>query len=91
VVLLLIIAAAFFSPSDAAAGNASVSSALGLILLVWIIAALAGSSSYDLGWVMVATLVALACLPLIVAVAVTAWAATRPAKPSRELAGLAEQ
>jgi hypothetical protein len=39
---------------------------------------LAGSSSYDVGWVVVVILMVLAFLPIVVAVAVTLWAATRP-------------
>jgi uncharacterized membrane protein YhaH (DUF805 family) len=78
VVLLLLVAAAFFAMPDALSGNASANSALGLILLLWMIAALARSSSYDLGWLMVAILMALALLPPLIAVAVTLWAATRP-------------
>jgi uncharacterized membrane protein YhaH (DUF805 family) len=78
VVLLLLVAAAFFPIADAVSRTASANSMLGLILLLWIIAALAGSPSYDLGWLMVTILMALALLPPLIAVAVTLWAATRP-------------
>jgi uncharacterized membrane protein YhaH (DUF805 family) len=78
VVLLLIIAAAFFAPSGDAIGGSNGTSALGLILLLAIVATLAGSSSYDLGWLMVLILLVLACLPLLIAMVVTLWAATRP-------------
>jgi len=76
VVLLLIVATTFFSTSPSAMRGASPTGALGLILLLSIIAALAGSSSYDVGWFVVVILMALAFLPVIVAVAVTLWAAT---------------
>jgi uncharacterized membrane protein YhaH (DUF805 family) len=76
VVLLLIVATTFFSTSPSAMTGASPTGALGLILLLSIIAALAGSSSYDVGWFVVVILMALAFLPVIVAVAVTLWAAT---------------
>jgi hypothetical protein len=85
VVLLLLVAVGFSAPLQGTPGDANANTALGLILLVWIIAALAGSSSYDLGWLMVAILVVLACLPLLVAIAVTLWAATRPRR--KQVAG----
>jgi uncharacterized membrane protein YhaH (DUF805 family) len=75
IVLLLIVAAAFFTASS---GATDTNSALGLILLVAIIATLSGSSNYDIAWLMAAMLTVVACLPIIVAVAVTLWAATRP-------------
>lgn len=78
VVLLLLVAAAFFPMPDALSGNGSANTALGLILLLWVVAALAGAPSYDLGWLMVAILMASALLPPLIAVAVTLWAATRP-------------
>jgi uncharacterized membrane protein YhaH (DUF805 family) len=78
VVLLLIVATAFFTTSPSAATGANPTGALGLILLLSIVASLAGSSSYDLGWFVVVILIALAFLPVVVAVAVTLWAATRP-------------
>jgi len=78
VVLLLIVATAFFSTSPSAITGANPTGALGLILLLSIIAALADSSSYDVGWFVVAILMAVAFLPIVVAVAVTLWAATRP-------------
>jgi len=64
--------------------DANPTGALGLILLLSIIAALAGSSSYDVGWVVVVILMVLAFLPVVVAVAVTLWAATRPSAVERQ-------
>jgi uncharacterized membrane protein YhaH (DUF805 family) len=84
VVLLLIVATAFFSTSPSAMSGANPTGALGLILLLSIIAALADSSSYDVGWFVVAILMALAFLPIIVATAVTLWAATRPSAAERQ-------
>jgi len=78
VVLLLIVAAAFFTASPSATTDAHATGALGLILLLSIVTSLAGSSSYDLGWFVVVILMALAFLPIVVAFAVTLWAATRP-------------
>ena len=49
VVLLLIVADSFFNTSDGPMADANATSALGLILLLYIVAALAGSSQYDLG------------------------------------------
>jgi len=85
VVLLLIVATAFFSTSPSAMTGANPTGALGLILLLSIVASLAGSSSYDVGWFVVMILMALAFLPIIVAVAVTLWAATRPSAGERQL------
>src|SRR5271169_3785519 len=84
VVLLLIVATAFFTTSPSAATGANPTGALGLILLLSIVASLAGSSSYDLGWFVVVILIALAFMPVVVAVAVTLWAATRPSAGERQ-------
>jgi uncharacterized membrane protein YhaH (DUF805 family) len=84
VVLLLIVATAFFSTSPSAMKGANAPGALGLILLLSIIATLADSSSYDVGWFVVAILMALAFLPIVVAFAVTLWAATRPSTHERQ-------
>jgi len=84
VVLLLIVATAFFTTSPSAATGANPTGALGLILLLSIVASLAGSSSYDLGWFVVVILMVLAFLPVVVAVAVTLWAATQPSAVERQ-------
>jgi len=78
VILLLLIGAAFFTPSTNAGLGSNATSALGLILLLAIYTALSGSSSYELLDVVVAMLAVLAFVPLILAVAMTLWAATRP-------------
>jgi len=83
VVLLLFLAFAFFAASAGSTTDVGAQSALGLILLVTIIATLAASSNYDSGWFMVALLTAITFMPLIVAVAVTAFAATRPSVPNK--------
>jgi uncharacterized membrane protein YhaH (DUF805 family) len=84
VVLLLIVATAFFTTSPSAATGANPTGALGLILLLSIAATLAGSASYDVGWFVVVLLMVLAFLPIIVAVVVTLWAATRPSAGERQ-------
>ena len=84
VVLLLIVGASFFATSAGARTNASATGALELILLMSIITALLGSQNFDVGWLMVTILMALAFIPIIVAVAVTLWAATRPRAERRE-------
>jgi hypothetical protein len=78
VVLLLTVADAFFNTSTLQAGDANTTSALGLILLISILALLAGSPHYDVAWLMVTVLTVMALLPIIIAVIVTIWAATRP-------------
>jgi len=77
VALLLILAASFYVPLAARMPDANSASALGLILLVSIVAVLLGSPQYDLTSLLVMILLALAFVPVIVAVAVTLWAATR--------------
>jgi uncharacterized membrane protein YhaH (DUF805 family) len=78
IALLLIVALGFFNTSDGLMANPSANGALGLILLLYIISALAGSSQYDLGWIVVAILTLMAFLPIIAALGLTLWAATRP-------------
>src|SRR5271170_8108706 len=85
IALLVIVAASFYG---ALAGqipdaDANTKSALGLILLVSIIAILFGAPHYDLAWVMVAVLLLIAVLPVVLAVAVTLWSATRPTAGGR--------
>jgi uncharacterized membrane protein YhaH (DUF805 family) len=77
VVLLLIVATGFFATSAAGTTEPNEPGAL-VILLVSVIAALAQSGSHDVGWFIVTALITLAFLPVIVALAVTLWAATRP-------------
>ena len=78
IVLLLIIAVAFFNTSTIAASDANTSSALGLLLVLSIVAILLGSPNYDFSWLIVVILVVMALLPVIVVLAVTLWAGTRP-------------
>jgi len=80
VALLLFVAAAFFITAGGATTNADTTGAMSLILLVTIIATLSASNSYDAGWFIVAILSALAILPVVLALAVTTWAATRPSR-----------
>jgi len=74
-VLLIIVAASFFNTADA---DANAASALGLLLLASIIASLLGSPHYDVSWLIVAVLVAMAVVPLAVAVLFSIWAAVQP-------------
>ena len=53
-----------------------------LILLLYVIDTLLGSTQYDLAWVVVALLTLMALMPVVVTVAFTVWAATRPASRS---------
>ena len=78
VILLLIVAAAFFDTSASAGLDANATSALGLILLIAIFTTLSGGSGYDLTWVVMAILALLAFVPIIAALTLTFWAATRP-------------
>jgi uncharacterized membrane protein YhaH (DUF805 family) len=79
ITLLVIVAASFYG---ALAGqmphaDANTASALGLILLLSIIAILLGAPHYDLAWLMAAILLLIAALPVVLAVVVTLWSATR--------------
>jgi hypothetical protein len=78
IVLLVIVAAAFFNTAAADGTDANTASALGLILLVAVVAALAGSAHYDIAWLLVAVLTLAALVPVIVALLFTLWTATRP-------------
>jgi hypothetical protein len=78
VVLLVIVAGLFTSALTGQVPDANSASALGLILFVSIIAILLGSGHYDVTWLATTILVLMAFLPLILAVVVTLWAATRP-------------
>jgi len=77
VALLLLLAVSFSATLAGPASDANTASALGLILLVSILAILVGAPHDDLGWLVVAILLAIAYVPVILAIAVTVWAATR--------------
>ena len=77
IVLLLIVTVGYFKPyAGTVDPNATV--ALNIILLIMVVSALTQSASHDVGALIVTVLMVLALLPVIVAVAVTLWAATRP-------------
>jgi uncharacterized membrane protein YhaH (DUF805 family) len=79
VVLLLIVADGFFTTSAGAPlGDANAQGALWLLLVLYIVSALAGSSQYDLTWVVVTILIVMAFLPIIVALGFSVWAARKP-------------
>ena len=78
VLLLLIVADSFFNTSDGPMMDANATSALGLILVLYIISALAGSTQYDLAWIVVAVLTLMALVPIIAAVSLTLWSASQP-------------
>jgi uncharacterized membrane protein YhaH (DUF805 family) len=77
VALLIILAVSFYSPLADQVSDANTASALGLILLLSIVAVLLGAPHYDLAWLMVAVLLIIALVPLVLAIFVTLWAATR--------------
>jgi hypothetical protein len=74
------VAASFYNTLAGEVTDANTASALGLILLVSIIAILLGSPHYDVGWLMVTILTLLALVPVILAVVFTVWAATQPSR-----------
>jgi uncharacterized membrane protein YhaH (DUF805 family) len=75
-VLLLILATNFLTGAESTLGNASATSALELILLLYVFVTLAGS--YDLTSVVVSILTLCALAPMVIALVFTIWAATRP-------------
>jgi uncharacterized membrane protein YhaH (DUF805 family) len=78
VVLLVLVGAAFFTASGSAFGNANAAGALGLSLLLTIIDAVSGPHGYDASWLVVLLLLTMAYVPIILAMALTLFAATRP-------------
>jgi hypothetical protein len=78
IVFLLILAMNFFAGSTGLMGNASATSALELILFLYIIQTLAGSIPDDLGSIVIGVLTLFALLPVVVALFFTLWTATRP-------------
>jgi len=78
VVLLVIIAGAFYGAPAGQGTDPNTASALGLILFVSIIAMLSGTPHDSLAWLIVAILLVIAYLPIILAVVTTVWAASRP-------------
>jgi uncharacterized membrane protein YhaH (DUF805 family) len=85
IALLVIVAMSFYGAlaGQMAFEDANTASALGLILLVSIIAILLGAPHYDLAWLMVAILLLIAFVPIVLAFVVTLWAATRPSAQER--------
>jgi uncharacterized membrane protein YhaH (DUF805 family) len=83
IVLLLVVVLGFFDTSVGPMSNPAAGAALNLILVLRIIASLLGSLQLDLTWLLIAILTVLAFVPIIVTVAVTLWAATRPTAENR--------
>jgi uncharacterized membrane protein YhaH (DUF805 family) len=77
VLLLFILAASFSTNLGGEVSDPNAASALGLILLVSIIAILVGSPHYDLTWLVVAILLVISFVPVIFALGVTVWAASQ--------------
>jgi uncharacterized membrane protein YhaH (DUF805 family) len=85
IALLVIVAASFYGPlaGQLPFEDTNAASALGLMLLLSIIAILLGAPHYDLAWLMVAILLLIALVPVVLAFVVTLWAATRPSAQER--------
>ena len=77
-ILLLLLATNFFAGSEAGSlGGAGATSALELVLLLYIVMTLTGPVQYDLTWVVVVILTLFAFVPVVVALVFTLWTATR--------------
>ena len=83
IVLLIIVAASFFNTAGGEVSDPNAASALGLLLLVTILATLLGSPHYDFAWLIVAILTVMAVVPVVVALGFTLWTATRPSGEAR--------
>jgi uncharacterized membrane protein YhaH (DUF805 family) len=79
VVLLVIVAGAFYgSLAGESAVDPNATGALNLILFVSVVAMLSGAARDSLAWLIVAVLLLIAYAPIVLALATTVWAATRP-------------
>jgi hypothetical protein len=77
-VLLLLLATNFFAGSEAGSlGSASATSALELVLLLYIMMTLSGPMQYDLAWIVVVILTLFAIVPVLIALFFSLWTATR--------------
>jgi hypothetical protein len=77
-VLLLLLATNFFAGSESGSlGNTSATSALELVLLLYIVMTLTAPLQYDLTWIVVVILTLFAFVPVLVALFFTLWTATR--------------
>jgi uncharacterized membrane protein YhaH (DUF805 family) len=77
-ILLLILATNFFAGSESGLSGASATSALELIMFLYIVMTLLGSIHYDLAWIVVGILTLCAFVPILIALFFTLWTATRP-------------
>jgi uncharacterized membrane protein YhaH (DUF805 family) len=79
VALLVIVAGAFYgSLAGESAVDPNAAGALNLILFVSVVAMLSGAARDSLAWLIVAVLLLIAYAPIVLALATTVWAATRP-------------
>ncbi len=86
VVLLIILAAMFFIPAAGTPSDANASAALGLIVILFIVASVQGSAVPDLSFLLVAVLTLIAFVPTVIAAAFTVWTATRPSDGDKQAA-----
>jgi uncharacterized membrane protein YhaH (DUF805 family) len=77
ILLLVFLLGTLFSDASTQTQDANSASAITLILFIWIIAILSGTPDTNFYWLGVLVLVA-AALPILFAVGVTLWTATRP-------------
>lgn len=79
ILLLLIVAAAFAGAQAAGANEMNATSLVAIALLLSVTASLFGTSqAHDIAWLLTAILTIAAFVPVILAFAVSIWAATRP-------------
>ena len=83
VALMVIVAVSFINSASAESLEYNRATALGLILFVSIITVLLGAPQYDVTWLVITAMMAMALLPVILAIACTVWAATRPSVESQ--------
>jgi uncharacterized membrane protein YhaH (DUF805 family) len=79
VALLVIVAGAFYGAlAGGSATDPNAAGALNLLLFVSVVAMLSGMPQGGLAWLIVAALLLIAYAPIVLALATTVWAATRP-------------
>ena len=83
VALLVIVAVSFVHSASPESLEYNGATALGLILFVSVIVALLGPPQFDVAWLVLMALTAMALLPVILAIVCTLWAATRPSVASQ--------
>jgi uncharacterized membrane protein YhaH (DUF805 family) len=85
VVLLLIVATNFFQPYIGGPSDSSATAVLNVTAFIAVLLELTRMSAGDLNMFVLGIFIVMAFLPMIVALAVTVWAASRPSAPRQRM------